>query len=113
LPYYRHGNQEIFMKVALERGEVLEIALLEGNSVIGTLSLQLQANRGGAQMSFSSGRASASSSSAASQSAGASAGTGTTGKRGRRGRRQLSPEARERMRQAQLRRWAKARGGKK
>lgn len=96
------------MKVALERGEVLEIALLEGNSVVGTLSLQLQGNARGTSVSFSSGSSASAGGSSASQSAGST----TSGKRGRRGRRQLSPEARERMRQAQLRRWAKTRGGK-
>lgn len=96
------------MKVTLEKGELIEIALTEGNQIVGTLSLQLQL---GATTLPQRGRPAGrpAGSTTASQSE-APAG----GKPGRkRGGRKISAEARARMAEAQRRRWEKFRSGKK
>jgi hypothetical protein len=82
------------MKVALEKGEVLEVALLENDKVVGILSFELK-GVGVAPVS----RAAASSSASAA-------------KRGRNKKRYVSPEARARMADAQRRRWERFRSGK-
>jgi hypothetical protein len=84
------------MRVALETGEVLDVALIEDGRIVANLSLQLKSGN----TSRLTARAT---------STGASAEGGNARGRGRR-KRVLSPEAREKMRQAQLRRWAKTRG---
>lgn len=81
------------MRVALEAGEVLEVAVLDGDKVVGTLSLKLN----GLGSAKRPGRPSAS------ESAGAS----TTGTKKRRQRKPMSAETRARMAEAQKARWAK------
>lgn len=81
------------MKVALEFGEALEVALLENNRVVGSLSLVLRG--AGAAPRVAAAPA-------------AKAAAAPAAKAGRK-RRQLSPEARARMAAAQKERWAKKR----
>ena len=84
------------MRVALEQGETLEVAILEGDKVVGTLSLEMRSGS-------SAGRSVSATPTAAPAQA----------RRGRRGgKRNISPEARAKMAEAQRRRWAKARGEK-
>jgi len=86
------------MKVALEIGEVLDVALLEGERVIGTLSLELKGLAGASRV----GRPAS-----ATREAKAVAGTEGTGRR--RKRKPMSAESRARMAEAQKRRWEKNR----
>ena len=86
------------MKVALEAGEVLDIALLEGERVIGTLSLELK----GLVSASRVGRPAGSSKAASAAAEGAGAGR-------RRKRKPMSPEAKARMAEAQRKRWEKTR----
>ncbi len=81
------------MKFTLERGETLDVTLVENDRVVGTLSLELKGVFGGAK-------------SAKMVSAAASEKTD-----GRKPRRRLSAEARARMAEAQKRRWDKKREG--
>jgi hypothetical protein len=85
------------MKVALDAGDVLDVALLDGDRVIGTLSLQI---KGLAGSSPRVGRPAAASSSETSS---------TTSSRKRKQRKPLSEEAKARMAAAQKERWAKRR----
>ena len=84
------------MRVALEAGELLEVAITEGDRIVGTLSLQLNSIGG--------------SSKAASRSTVSSAGAAAPARKQRKTRKPMSPEARARMAAAQKARWAKARG---
>lgn len=85
------------MKVALEQGDTLEVAILEGDRVVGTLCLEMR---------------SATASSVVRPAAVAAA-AGAYKRGGRRGgKRNISPEARARMAEAQRRRWAKYRNEK-
>jgi hypothetical protein len=85
------------MKVTLERGEVLDVALVENDRIIGTLSLQLRGLSAAARFTGS---------------AQAPAAVERTKRgNGRRKRGPLSAEARARMAEAQRRRRAKEQGG--
>jgi len=84
------------MKVALEAGDVLDIALLEDDRVVGTLSLQLNLGRG-----IKAGRPA--------KAAAAPADHGAEAPRKRRGRKPLSAETKARMAAAQKARWEKLR----
>jgi len=86
------------MKVALEIGEVLDIALLEGERVIGTLSLELKGLAGSTRV----GRPALAS---ARENKAAAAGVEGSGRR--RKRKPMSAESRARMAEAQKRRWEK------
>jgi len=91
------------MKVALEAGEVLEVAVLDGDRVVGTLSLQLKGLSSGTR---GVGRPAGSTvERAASTSAAEPAAAGR-----RRKRKPLSPETKAKMAEAQRRRWEKSRG---
>lgn len=92
------------MKVALEAGEVLDVALLEGDRVIGTLSLQIK----GVAKTSKVGRPAGVSSSASSSDDGADAPV-----KKRKARKPLSPEVRARMAAAQKARWEQRRAGNK
>jgi hypothetical protein len=94
------------MKVALEQGESLEVAILQNDRVVGTLSMRLQGVGTG-----SVGATRQQSAPAAPSAVPAKRGR----KRGRRagGRRNISPEARAKMAEAQRKRWAKFRQDKK
>ncbi|MGI8907205.1 MAG: hypothetical protein ACR2IE_12030 [Candidatus Sumerlaeaceae bacterium] len=85
------------MKVTLERGEILDVALIDNDRIIGTLSLQLRGLSVGARFSGASAPA------AAADNAGK-----RNGRRRKRG--PLSPEARARMADAQRRRRDKEKG---
>ena len=88
------------MKVALEIGEVLDVALLDGERVIGTLSLELKGLAGVSRV----GRP-------ASSAREKSAATGSNEAAGRRRKRKpMSAESRARMAEAQRRRWEKTKG---
>lgn len=88
------------MKVALESGEVLDIAILDGERVVGTVSLQLKD-----MISTSrAGRPAGSSAKAASSEGG-------EGRKTRKRRKPMSDEARARMAAAQKARWEKKRSG--
>lgn len=89
------------MKVALENGEVLDIALVEGDRIIGTLSLQLKGLAGAPK----AGRPAA----ASQQSE--SAASAPNGRKARKPRKPMSPEGRARMAAAQKLRWEQKRGG--
>lgn len=80
------------MKVALEFGEALEVALLENNRVVGSLSLVLRTAGAAPRVAAAPAKAAAPAAAKASRK-----------------RRQLSPEARARMATAQKERWAKKR----
>ena len=88
------------MKVALEAGEVLDIALIEGERIIGTLSLQLKGLSAGSRLGRTAGTSARA----------ASAPAEGTGSGRRRKRKPMSDEARQRMAEAQRKRWEKARG---
>lgn len=81
------------MKVALEQGETLEVAILDNDRVVGTLSMEMRGPGAAARPQRAA--------SAAPQAAKA------VGRR--RGKRNISREARARMAEAQRRRWAKYR----
>lgn len=81
------------MKVALEAGEVLDVALIEGDRIIGTLSLQLK----GLTATSRVGRPALSEARAT--------GEGATPGRRRKPRKPLSAETKARMAEAQRRRW--------
>lgn len=87
------------MKVALEAGEVLDIALVDGERIIGTVSLQLKGLTGASRVGRPAGT-SAKSASTGSESAGGGR---------RRKRKPMSEEARQRMAEAQRKRWEKVR----
>lgn len=89
------------MKVALENGEVLDIALVEGDRIIGTLSLQIKGLAG----SPKAGRPAAA---PQASDAGAAA---ANGRKVRKQRKPMSPEGRARMAAAQKLRWEQKRGG--
>lgn len=84
------------MKVALENGEVLDIALVEGDKIIGTLSLQIK-GLGGASRA---GRPAGTSASAANAAP----------RKQRKPRKPMSAESKARMAAAQKLRWEKKRG---
>lgn len=88
------------MKVTLEKGEPLDIALIEQDRVVGTLSIVLNGSFGSKSSSRESARSSAPDLSSE-----------TLTKTGRK-RRNISPEARARMADAQKRRWEKQRAAK-
>ncbi len=88
------------MKVALDlnSGEALEVALLEGDRVVGNLSLRISGLAGG-------------STSRAGRSAAAPKESSTSGSTTqRKPRRKMSPETKARMAAAQKARWEKIRG---
>lgn len=88
------------MKVSLEKGDTVEIAIVEGDRIVGSLSLTL----GGAPAAAARRPGRPAGSTNAAPTAGAPK------KRERRGgRRVISPEARQRMADAQKKRWAKYR----
>lgn len=89
------------MKVALEIGEALDVVLVEGDKLVGTLSLSLRGVGSG------SGRGRSAGAGTSSEASSKEPGLTKTGRR----RRTLSPEARAKMAEAQRRRWAKTRGG--
>lgn len=86
------------MKVALETGEVLDVALVEGDRIIGTLSLQLKGLAGSTPRV---GRP------AGSTTANAAAAP----RKQRKQRKPMSAEARARMSAAQKERWSNRKGG--
>lgn len=92
------------MKVTLEKGETLDVALVEDDRIVGTLSLQLRGVGSGAAVRAVSDY----SRRAAEAPAEPAAGTTRTGRR----KRQISAEARAKMAEAQRRRWEKYRQGK-
>jgi hypothetical protein len=87
----------IIMRITLEKGENLEVVIVEKEKIIGKLSLQLL----GSVQIVEERRVVASAPEAAFTQ-------GEAPQRKRR-KRQLSPEARERLAEAQRRRWARAR----
>ncbi len=88
------------MKVGLELGEVLDIALHDNDRIVAHLSLSLKpAAGGGLRVSATPGRKAASADTAE-----------TPGKKPRKGRKPMSPEARARMAAAQKLRWDTKRG---
>jgi hypothetical protein len=92
------------MKVALEAGEVLEVAVLDGERVVGTLSLQLKGlSSGGRGVGRPAG-------STSERAASPSAAESASGAGRRRKRKPLSPETKAKMAEAQRRRWEKSRG---
>jgi len=91
------------MKVALDRGEVLDIALIEDERIIGTLSIEL---KGLVSAARGAGRPAGSSRSTASESETRE----TSGKKTRKKRKPMSEEARARMAAAQRRRWENKKG---
>lgn len=84
------------MRISLEKGEVLDVAITEGDRVVGSLSLTLR------DLVPSAPKAAAKAPAAAAPA---------TGKR-RTGKRNVSPEARARMAEAQRRRWEAYRASK-
>jgi hypothetical protein len=86
--------------VALDVGETLDVALVENDRIIGTLSLSLKGLGAAAQRTVRTGVSASNLSSE----------PGTT-PTGRKPRRKLSPEARARMAEAQRLRWAKRNSG--
>lgn len=80
------------MKVTLEKGETLDLAVIENDRVIGTISLELR----GILLTHGASPAAAP----------ASAGS-TAPKKPGKGVRHVSEESRSRMAEAQRRRWAK------
>ena len=79
------------MKVALESGEVLEVAILDGERVVGTLSLQMKGVGSSSRVGRPAGAPKA-----------AAASDGATR---RRKRKPMSAETRAKMAEAQRRRW--------
>ncbi|MCX7718257.1 MAG: hypothetical protein N2111_07635 [Candidatus Sumerlaeaceae bacterium] len=84
------------MRISLEKGEVLDVAITEGDRVVGSLSLTLR------DLVPSAPKAAAKAPAAAAPA---------TRKR-RTGKRNVSPEARARMAEAQRRRWEAYRASK-
>ncbi len=93
------------MKVTLEKGETLDVALVENDRIVGTLSLQLR----GVALAGSTRAVSEPSRRSVEAPAEKAASTGRGP--GRR-KRQISAEARAKMADAQRRRWEKYRQGK-
>ena len=91
------------MKVALDRGEVLDIALIEDERIIGTLSIEL---KGLISATRGAGRPAGATRNAAAESAGRE----VAGKKTRKKRKPMSDEARARMAAAQKRRWEQIKG---
>lgn len=89
------------MKVALEIGEALDIALVEGDRIIGTLTLQLKGLAGSSNKVARPAAASQASDSAASSG---------NNRKVRKLRKPMSPEGRARMAAAQKLRWEQKRG---
>ncbi len=89
------------MKVALENGEVLDIALVDGDRIVGTLSLQIKGLAGASKV----GRPANTSQASASD-------TPANGRKTRKPRKPMSPEGRARMAAAQKLRWEQKRGEK-
>lgn len=83
------------MKVALEAGEVLEVAVLDGDKVVGTLSLQLK-TLSGASSAVKRGRPAGASEKAESAE---------PARKRRKQRKPLSDETKARMAAAQKARW--------
>ena len=77
------------MKVALEKGEMLSVAILENDRVVGVLKLQLGQAEGKAEKPAAQKKA-------------------APGKK----KRNIPPESRRKMAEAQKRRWAKVRAAK-
>jgi hypothetical protein len=88
------------MKVTLEKGEVLEVAIIEGDRVVGSLSLTLRDTVPSAAAAPAKPRAAAAAPAAPAR------------KRRASGKRNVSPEARARMAEAQRRRWEAYRASK-
>ena len=86
------------MKVALEAGEVLEVAIIDGDRVVGNLSLQLK-GIGGSRVGRPAGSSSAKAASSDEPAAGR-----------RRKRKPMSAETKARMAAAQKARWEKKNG---
>lgn len=84
------------MKIALELGESLDVVLMNKDEVVGTLSLQI---RGLAQAVAQPKALAAKTVSSETRSAAPA-----------KKKRTMSAEVRERLRQAQLRRWARVKG---
>ena len=84
------------MRISLEKGEVLEVAIVEGDRVVGSLSLTLR------DMVASAPKAAAQAAMAAAP----------VPRKRRTGKRYVSPEARARMAEAQKRRWEAYRASK-
>lgn len=82
------------MKVALEAGEMLEVAVLDGDRVVGTLSLQMKSADSARRVGRPAG------------STVAKAAEGGTGRR--RKRKPMSAETRAKMAEAQRKRWGNA-----
>lgn len=91
------------MKVTLEKGETLDVALVEGDRIVGTLSLVLRGVSVGAAPRTRAEAPAEMAAPAARSNRGARAAAG-----GRR-KRNVSAEARAKMAEAQRRRWEKAR----
>jgi hypothetical protein len=87
------------MKVALDAGDTLDVALLDGDRVIGTLSLQIKG------LSGSTPKVVTRAASTASENSGSS----TSASRKRKQRKPLSEEAKARMAAAQKARWDRRR----
>jgi hypothetical protein len=90
------------MKVALEFGESLEVALVQGDRIVGSLTLSLKGVGASPVV-----RSRATVAEAAAEEAPADA--PRRGRRKGKGRRQFSEEARARIAEAQRKRWAAAR----
>jgi hypothetical protein len=86
------------MKVAMEIGETLDVALIDGDRMVGTLSLSLKGVNVVKQVK------------AAAAAVSHAVATGKGRKRG--GKRRVSAESRARMAEAQRKRWAKFHAGK-
>jgi hypothetical protein len=82
------------MKVAMEIGESLDVALIDGDRMVGTLSLSLRGVTAAGPV----------------KAAAVAAAAKKAGRRG--GKRKVSPESRAKMAEAQKKRWAKFRAGK-
>lgn len=98
------------MKVTLEKGETLDVALVEGDRIVGTLSLVLRG--AGVGVGFRGGAEAPAAEMAAPSARSARGARGTSSARRKRN---ISPEARAKMADAQRRRWEKVRqtkGGK-
>lgn len=91
------------MKVALDTGDVLDVAILDGDRVVGTVSLQIKSLVGVTP------KAAPKSASAAASTAGSASAPAATGTRKRKARKPLSEEARARMAAAQKARWERIR----
>lgn len=90
------------MKVALDLGEKLEVAILEGNRVVGSLSLVLNG--------FGAVAVKVAEAAAAPKKGKAKAAAKAKAEPKKRGKRTVSAESRIRMAEAQKLRWAKKKG---